>query len=206
MLPGWVVKRPKPGAASPSQPVKTQVSSVSRRTGAAPGAGGRGGAVDRWGISGRANANKRGSRVTSGCPQGAGPVVGLTLSNGTAYRWAVEPVSTGAACPRSLRRPAAARLRPCPPRGAPRMAPADGRCQPTPRVRSNDLVTRTVWENSREQAYVPAEQPSSSQGARLPPADAHPRRPLDPVLAPPQGSQQARRLTATRMRLVSCLA
>ena len=31
-------------------------------------------------------------------------LVGLTLCFGTAYRWAVEPVSTGAACPRTLRR------------------------------------------------------------------------------------------------------
>jgi len=28
--------------------------------------------------------------------------LGLTLCSGPAYRWAVEPVSTGAACPRSL--------------------------------------------------------------------------------------------------------
>lgn len=52
------------------------------------------------------------------------------------------------------------------------------------------------WREPREQAYVPAEQPPSPQGARLPPAHAHPCRPRNSVLAPPQGSQESRRLTA----------
>src|SRR4051812_46264789 len=52
------------------------------------------------------------------------------------------------------------------------------------------------WRETREQAYVPAEQPPPSQGARVPPADAHPCRSRDPVLAPPQGPQQPGRLTA----------
>ena len=49
---------------------------------------------------------------------------------------------------------------------------------------------------AREQAYVPAEQPPPPQGAWFPPAHAHPRRPLDPVGASPQGPQQPGRLTA----------
>ena len=52
------------------------------------------------------------------------------------------------------------------------------------------------WRETREQAYVPAEQPPPSQGARVPSAHAHPRRSRDPVLAPPQGPQEPRRLTA----------
>ena len=46
--------------------------------------------------------------------------------------------------------------------------------------------SRTTWSSS-EQAYVPAEQPSAGQGARLPRADAHPGRPRCPRRAPPQG-------------------
>jgi ribonuclease P protein component len=54
----------------------------------------------------------------------------------------------------------------------------------------------TTERDAREQAYVPAEQPTSPQGARFPPAHAHPRRPLHPLLAPTQGPQEPRRLTA----------
>ncbi len=57
-----------------------------------------------------------------------------------------------------------------------------------------DTVPTTACGVTREQAYVPAEQPPPSQGARLPPADAHPRRPLDPVLASPEGPQEPRSL------------
>jgi hypothetical protein len=48
----------------------------------------------------------------------------------------------------------------------------------------------------REQAHLPAQQPSSGQDARLPSADAHPRRPRDPRRSPPQGSQEPRGLTS----------
>lgn len=48
----------------------------------------------------------------------------------------------------------------------------------------------------REQAHVPAEQPSSSQEARLPPPHAHPRRPRHPECPPQQGPQQALRLSS----------
>jgi hypothetical protein len=46
----------------------------------------------------------------------------------------------------------------------------------------------------REQAHVPAEQPSPVQDPRLPAADAHPGRPRHPRRSPVQGSRQALRL------------
>jgi hypothetical protein len=49
--------------------------------------------------------------------------------------------------------------------------------------------------DNREQAYFPAEQPSSRQDARFPSAHAHPCRPLDPVCSPQQGPQAPRGLT-----------
>jgi ribonuclease P protein component len=57
---------------------------------------------------------------------------------------------------------------------------------------------RTPSERAREQAYVPAEQPSSAQGARVPAADAHPCRACCPVLSPPQGPQEPGRLSSAR--------
>lgn len=53
--------------------------------------------------------------------------------------------------------------------------------------------TRT-WSLSSE-AHLPAQQPSASQEARVPPADAYARRPVDPVLSPPQGPRQTGSLT-----------
>ena len=50
----------------------------------------------------------------------------------------------------------------------------------------------------REQAYVSTQQPSSRQDARLPVADAYPRRSVDLVLAPAQGSRRTLRLTPRR--------
>ncbi len=50
-------------------------------------------------------------------------------------------------------------------------------------------------ERAREQAYVPAEQPSPAQGPRLPPADAHPCRARRPVQPPSQGPQPTGRLS-----------
>ena len=52
---------------------------------------------------------------------------------------------------------------------------------------------------SREQAHLPAEQPSSGQDPRLPPAHAHPRRPGHPGCSSPQGS-----LRTVRLRLDAC--
>ena len=51
----------------------------------------------------------------------------------------------------------------------------------------------------REQAHLPAEQPSTGQDPRLPPAHAHPRRPRHPGLSSPQGS-----LRTVRLRLDAC--
>jgi putative membrane protein insertion efficiency factor len=50
------------------------------------------------------------------------------------------------------------------------------------------------WSSS-EQAHVPAQQPSSAQGPRLPRADAYPGRPRRPRRAPPQGPRPALCLT-----------
>lgn len=73
---------------------------------------------------------------------------------------------------------------------APRPGP-----RPTPRHR----------RQSREQAYVPAEQPSSPQDARFPPADAHPCRPRHPGVAPPQGPQPSGSLTdASSVAVIPC--
>ena len=73
-----------------------------------------------------------------------------------------------------------------------------GRCQPNwlPRpVRVDRPEEPKQWRVTREQAYVPAEQPSPAQGARFPPAHAHPRRPRHPVRPPSQGPQQPGSLT-----------
>ena len=51
----------------------------------------------------------------------------------------------------------------------------------------------------REQAHLPAEQPSAGQDPRLPPAHAYPRRPRHPGCPPPQGS-----LRTVRLRLDAC--
>lgn len=74
--------------------------------------------------------------------------------------------------------------------------------------RPSDQVTpRTIWAIrlrhptgvTREQAHLPAEHPPTVQDARLSPAHAHPRWPLDHRLSPPQGPREADGL----IRLVS---
>lgn len=45
------------------------------------------------------------------------------------------------------------------------------------------------------EAHIPAQQPPASQEARLPPAHAYARRPVDPVFSPPQGPRQTGSLT-----------
>jgi hypothetical protein len=62
---------------------------------------------------------------------------------------------------------------------------------PKPR-RDSSLIPS---ERTREQAYVPAEQPPPPQGARIPAAHAHPRGPVDPFRASPQGAQEPGRLS-----------
>ena len=52
-----------------------------------------------------------------------------------------------------------------------------------------------VREPTSEQAHVPAEQPPAGEDPRVPPADAHPRRPRDPGRSPGQGSLAALGLT-----------
>jgi hypothetical protein len=86
-------------------------------------------------------------------------------------------VSTGAACPRES------------------TMSVGGRCQPNWHCRSAGVAAPDPpWRDTREQAYVPAEQPSPSQGARLPPPHAHPGGSQHPRLASPQGPQEPGRL------------
>ena len=86
-------------------------------------------------------------------------------------------VSTGAACPRES------------------TMSVGGRCQPNWHCRSAGVAAPDPpWRDTREQAYVPAEQPSPSQGARLPSPDAHPCGSQHPCLASPQGPQEPGRL------------
>ena len=73
-----------------------------------------------------------------------------------------------------------------------RSAPSDASDDLT--ERAGVTVPDPIGEN-REQAYVPAEQPPPSQGARIPAAHAHPRRALHPVCASPQGPQEPRGLS-----------
>jgi hypothetical protein len=84
--------------------------------------------------------------------------------------------------------------------------PVARRCRNRPReppwtTRSSDHKT-LPWKRCREQAYLPAEQPPPSQGARVPPADAHARRPFDHLLASPQGPQDPRGLSGRARGLV----
>ena len=107
---------------------------------------------------------------------------GLTLFDASAYRWPVT------------------RCRPVPHVHG-KVTSVGGRCQPNQwhsTVRSTAVTAPdTPWREAREQAYVPAEQPSPSQGARIPSPHADSRRPRDSVDAPSQGPQEPGRLTAS---------
>jgi hypothetical protein len=113
----------------------------------------------------------------------------LTLRTAATYRWQVETGSTGAACPR-------------PGPIVDLWGPSRGQAVPVVLLTGDVLrratrcehVPTTPLERAREQAYVPAEQPSPPQGARLPPADAHPCGSRDPVHPSSQGSQESRSL------------
>ena len=67
--------------------------------------------------------------------------------------------------------------------------PASQRTSHEP-IRCRTSTARFV-RKFREQAYVPAEQPSPCPQARIPSAHAHPRRPRRLVVASPQGPLQA---------------
>ena len=111
---------------------------------------------------------------------------GLTLPEMAAYRW---PVTW---------------CRPVPHVHGEVQLAVGGRCQPR-RCRSAGVdVPEHHQRKAREQAYVSAEQPSSPQDPRFPPAHAHPRRPLHPVCSSPQGSQEPGRLTARFPGRPSC--
>ena len=64
--------------------------------------------------------------------------------------------------------------------------------------RRPDFRETPEWSEHVEQADLPAEQPATSQDARLPPAHAHPRGARDPFLAPPQGPRSPRCLSRRR--------
>jgi ribonuclease P protein component len=66
------------------------------------------------------------------------------------------------------------------------------RCQPKRHAADPRPVhpRRPPKEMTREQAHLPAEQPSPAQGPRIPPAHAHPCWSRDPLLASPQGPQE----------------
>ena len=115
------------------------------------------------------------------------PLVGHPMSIGSARPWSCTSVGGGASRivvlhSTSVRSPgqlAATR-------------PVHPKCRTSRMVPRSEPSTKEV---SREQAYLPAEQPSPSQGARVPPAHADPRRPLDPVGPPSQGPQGPGRLS-----------
>ena len=109
----------------------------------ARGAGGR----RPWGISGRAHANKRRACGSSGCPQAArfDRSNGRPRTVGRSNRRRPVPRSTPrASATRTVARSTGVDW--C--RVSTRMAPADGRCQPTLRVRPPDLVTTTSESTS----------------------------------------------------------
>ena len=146
----------------------------------------------RW-ASRHPQADRAGARAVA---RGFDPVIRLRVP------LVGHPVSTDAARPRSH-------------------TSVGGRCQPNGDARGASVpvrrgqarihstgVTRSAGpamrlprsvpstkEVSREQAYVPAEQPSPSQGARFPPAHADPCGPLDPVGPSSQGPQGPGRLS-----------
>src|SRR5215211_1210480 len=67
------------------------------------------------------------------------------------------------------------------------------RPEPTPAVASR-AVTSQLWELSREQAHVPAEQPASQPNAWFPSSDADTSRPRHCGCSPAQGPHKAFRL------------
>jgi len=116
----------------------------------------------------------------------------LTLVPRTAYRDPVEPVSTGAACPRTAAKTSRTRAR----TGCSSWVGGASRTRGPNKTRHRvqtrsenrqSSFTPTPGDQTREQAYVPAEQPSSSQDAWFPPADADPRRSRHLGVAPSQG-------------------
>jgi ribonuclease P protein component len=111
-------------------------------------------------------------------------VASLTLSPADAYRWAVTV------------------CRPVPHvHNSSHQRVSCGWAVPAERLTAHFTGVDTSEEtdlhrrSSREQAYVPAEQPSTPQGARFPPAHAHPCGAQHSVCAPSQGSQQPVGLT-----------
>lgn len=158
--------------------------------------------IDPWRVTASdPESNNRGALGASSCPQGIVErgehhwTAGLTLQRGSAYRCKVTrgPLVVD-------RRRTFTEIHPA------SGCAVEGRCQPKAVAHpfaGVDTRTNKTLENFREQAYVPAEQPSPSQGARFPPAHAHPRRSRHPLGTPPQGPQRAFGLTTDHGRAPS---
>ena len=80
-------------------------------------------------------------------------------------------------------------------RAARQRRPTLGRDAPAPTADVTPQPCLHTGREAREQADLPAEQPSSPQGARVPSAHAHPRRSRHHLRAPPQGPQEPRGLS-----------
>ena len=80
-------------------------------------------------------------------------------------------------------------------RAARQRRPILRRDAPAPTADVTHQTCLHTGREAREQADLPAEQPSSPQGARVPSAHAHPRRPRHHLRAPPQGPQEPRGLS-----------
>jgi ribonuclease P protein component len=74
------------------------------------------------------------------------------------------------------------------------LTPARGLPHSFPAARLG-LRRSNTWRLNNEQENVPAEQPSSRQGARIPPSHAHPRRPRHPRCTSSQGPHRALRVS-----------
>ena len=80
-------------------------------------------------------------------------------------------------------------------RAARQRRPSRRRDAPAPTADVTHQPCLHTGREAREQADLPAEQPSSPQGARVPSAHAHPRRPRHYLRAAPQGPQEPRGLS-----------
>ena len=141
--------------------------------------------IFRRGTSGRPACRHRPDGLTwdDGRSTDPGPAgrLRLTASRARPYRCPVELPTAAVACPHRA--------------GSPRDHPRATRHRPWHPLCGAAHDRPPVREPTSEQAHVPAQQPSSGQDPRLPPADAHPGRPRDPRCPAHQGSHEALGLT-----------
>ena len=69
------------------------------------------------------------------------------------------------------------------------------RCRRSRYLARHETARSTRTWSLPSEAHLSAQQPPASQEARVPPAYAHARRPVDPVFSPPQGPRQTGSLT-----------